>query len=90
MRTSAASAGFSCRRPSCSGSERHSAATPRTISCTRFEGKGSFRDLLLADTRVAAALGADELDRLLDPSANTGLAGPFVDRVVREARKLAS
>src|SRR5260370_10550905 len=55
-----------------------------------FEGKGSFRDLLLADPRAAAALDGDELDRLLDPTAYTGLAGAVVDRVVREAPKLAA
>src|SRR5207247_2325447 len=53
-----------------------------------FDGKGSFRERLLADPRVAAALPGDELDQLLDPAAYTGLAGPFVDRVVREARRL--
>src|SRR3989449_4998647 len=55
---------------------------------TAFDGKGSFRELLLADPRIAAVLPRDELDRLLDPAAYTGLAGPFVDRVVREARRL--
>ena len=38
--------------------------------------------------RGRAAPNPDELDRLLDPAAYTGLAGPFVDRVVREARRL--
>jgi len=54
------------------------------------EGKGSFRELLLADPRAAGALGAAELDRLLEPTAYTGLAGAFVDRVVRAAKTLAS
>jgi adenylosuccinate lyase len=53
-----------------------------------FEGKGSFRDLLLAEPRVAASLSAAELDRLLDPTGYTGLAGIFVDRVLAEARGL--
>ena len=53
-----------------------------------FEGRGSFRELLLADARVRAALDAEDLDRLLDPAAYVGLAGSFVDRVVREARRL--
>ena len=53
-----------------------------------FEGRGSFRDLLLADPRVAGALPEGEIDRLLEPTAYTGLAGTFVDRVVREARRL--
>lgn len=54
------------------------------------EGKGSFRELLLADPRAAGALDAAELDRLLEPTAYTGLAGAFVDRVVRAAKTLAS
>ena len=53
-----------------------------------FDGRRSFRERLLADPRIAAALSGDELDRLLDPTAYTGLAGPFVDRVVRGARRL--
>jgi adenylosuccinate lyase len=53
-----------------------------------FEGKGSFRDRLLADTRVASALGPAELDMLLDPRRYTGLAGSFVDRVVAAAARL--
>ncbi|MGH7417191.1 MAG: adenylosuccinate lyase [Candidatus Rokuibacteriota bacterium] len=54
-----------------------------------YEGQGRFRDLLLADPRVAPALGAAELDRLLDPAGYTGLAGAFVDRVLADARKVA-
>ncbi len=53
-----------------------------------FEGRGSFRELLLADPTVAGALPAGEIDRLLEPTSYTGLAGTFVDRVVREARRL--
>lgn len=53
-----------------------------------FEGKGSFRELLLADARIASALPAEEIDRLLEPTSYTGLAGTFVDRIVREARRL--
>ena len=53
-----------------------------------FEGRGRFRDLLLADERVAKALTAADLDALLDPAAYTGLAGSFVDRVVARARAL--
>ena len=52
------------------------------------EGRGRFRDLLLADARVAAAIAPDELDRLLEPAAYIGHAGAFVDRVVRAARRL--
>jgi adenylosuccinate lyase len=54
-----------------------------------FEGTGRFRELLLADERVASALAPAELDALLDPAAYTGLAGRFVDRVVAQARALA-
>ena len=53
-----------------------------------FEGKGRFRDLLLADPRVARALTAADLDALLDPAAYTGLSGQYVDRVVKEARRV--
>lgn len=52
-----------------------------------FEGKGRFRELLLRDER-ASLLGGEELDRLLDPANYTGLAAAFVDRVVKEARRL--
>lgn len=55
-------------------------------SIAAFEGRGNFRDLLLGDRRVSTVLSASDLDRLLDPGAYTGLAGPFVDRVVAEAR----
>jgi adenylosuccinate lyase len=58
------------------------------VAMAAFHGGASFRDRLLADARVAAALSPDELDRLLDPVAYVGLAGAFVDRVVREARRL--
>lgn len=54
-----------------------------------YEGQGRFRDLLLADPRVAPALDAAELDRLLDPAGYTGLAGAFVDRVLADARTVA-
>jgi len=53
-----------------------------------YDGKGSFRDLLLADPRVTSALARDELDRLLDPGRYTGQAGAYVDRVVGAARAL--
>jgi 3-carboxy-cis,cis-muconate cycloisomerase len=41
-----------------------------------------FSELLLADTRVNAHLSREDVDRLLDPSRYTGLAGAFVDRVL--------
>ncbi|HEU5321116.1 MAG TPA: adenylosuccinate lyase, partial [Methylomirabilota bacterium] len=53
-----------------------------------WDGKGSFRELLLADARVAAAIAPAELDALLDPARYTGLAGVFVDRLVARARAL--
>lgn len=53
-----------------------------------FERKESFRDVLLRDARVAAAISPAELDRLLDPGRYTGLAGAFVDRVVADARRV--
>lgn len=53
-----------------------------------YDGKGTFRDLLLADARVTSALAPEDLDRLLDPAAYTGHAGAYVDRVVSAARAL--
>ncbi len=52
------------------------------------DGRWSFRDVLLADPRVAGTLPAGELDRVLDPARYTGRAGAFVDRVLAEARRL--
>lgn len=57
-------------------------------SMAAYDGKGSFRDLLLADPRIAAGVTADDLDRLLKPDGYVGLAGEFVDRVVQDARRL--
>lgn len=54
-----------------------------------FEGRGSFRDLLLADARVSAVLSVVELEEMLRPEAYTGLAAVFVDRVLAEVRKIA-
>jgi len=53
-----------------------------------FEGKGRFRDLLMQDPEIATALSPDELERLLQPAAYTGLAGAIVDRIVAEARRV--
>jgi 3-carboxy-cis,cis-muconate cycloisomerase len=58
------------------------------VAMKAVDGLGSFRELLLADPRISAALTPEALDELLDPAAYTGLAGAFVDRVVREARRL--
>lgn len=52
------------------------------------DGKGTFRELLLADARISAALPPAELDALLDPAAYTGHAGVFVDCVVASARSM--
>ena len=41
-----------------------------------------FRDALMGDPRVAAVLGEEELDRLLDVQGALGRAGELVDRVV--------
>ena len=41
-----------------------------------------FRDALMGDPRVAAVLGEDELDHLLDVKGALGRAGELVDRVV--------
>ncbi|MGH8998617.1 MAG: pyridoxal-phosphate dependent enzyme, partial [Acidimicrobiia bacterium] len=49
-----------------------------------------FRAALLASHDVTAALGADELDAALDPAADTGSAGAYVDRVVRRSGSLAT
>lgn len=53
------------------------------------EERRRFRDVLLADPRVAAHLTADALDALLDPERYTGLAGEQVDLVLRAARSSA-
>jgi adenylosuccinate lyase len=48
-----------------------------------FNTRIPFREVLLADKTVAAHLSADDVDRLLDPSRYTGLAGQMVDGVLR-------
>lgn len=52
-----------------------------------FEGRGTFRALLLREPRVAAAITDKELDALLDPARYTGLAAVFVGRVIGDARR---
>lgn len=49
-----------------------------------FEDGDAFRDKLLADPRVAAALSPDDLDALLDPAAYTGLSAALVDAVLAD------
>jgi adenylosuccinate lyase len=55
-------------------------------SMAAFEGRRAFKDVLLADPRITAAVTADEVDGLLDPARYVGLAARFVDRVVAAAR----
>jgi adenylosuccinate lyase len=43
-----------------------------------------FRQALADDPAVAGRLSSAEIERLLDPRRYTGLAGPFVDRVLAE------
>ncbi len=47
-----------------------------------FNHREPFREVLLRDAIVAAHLDAADIDRLLDPSHYTGLAGQMVDRVL--------
>lgn len=56
------------------------------VRTAAFAGPDGFRDALLADPEIAARLTPDALDALLDPTADLGLAGPQLDRVIAEAR----
>lgn len=47
-----------------------------------FEQGGSLKDALLAQPQVADKLTEQEIDRMLDPHAYTGLAEHFVDQVL--------
>ncbi|PIW28800.1 MAG: adenylosuccinate lyase [Rhodospirillales bacterium CG15_BIG_FIL_POST_REV_8_21_14_020_66_15] len=47
-----------------------------------FEKNLVFRDLLLQDGRVTAAMSAEDLDAILDPARYTGLSAEMVDRVL--------
>ena len=47
-----------------------------------YEQERPFADVLKANAHITLHLSAAEIDRLLDPSDYTGLAGLFVDRVV--------
>ncbi len=49
------------------------------------ESRRPFRETLLENPVVTEHLSADEIDRLTDPSQYTGLAGVFVDQVVKHA-----
>jgi 3-carboxy-cis,cis-muconate cycloisomerase len=55
-------------------------------SMTAFERKQRFKDVLLADPRIAGTVSAAEVDALLDPAAYVGLSAEFVDRIVASAR----
>ena len=46
-----------------------------------WEGKGGFRDLLLAEPGVAEALAAADLDAALDPARFVAGAGPVFERL---------
>jgi len=46
-----------------------------------WEGKGGFRDLLLAEPGVAEALGERALDAALDPARFVAAAGPVLERL---------
>ena len=46
-----------------------------------WEGKGGFRDLLLAEPGVAEALSEPDLDAALDPARFVAGAGPVFERL---------
>ncbi|HYJ73649.1 MAG TPA: adenylosuccinate lyase, partial [Actinomycetota bacterium] len=46
-----------------------------------WEGKGGFRDLLLAEPGVAEVLAAADLDAALDPARFVAGAGPVFERL---------
>ena len=46
-----------------------------------WEGKGGFRDLLLAEPGVAEALSGPALDAALDPARFVAGAGPVFERL---------
>ncbi|HSV42387.1 MAG TPA: adenylosuccinate lyase, partial [Methanomassiliicoccales archaeon] len=50
------------------------------------EGKGSFRDMLLKDEKVAKLLTEEELDEVMDPTNYVGKAPELTDMVVKKAK----
>ena len=54
------------------------------VCMAAFEADRPLREALLAHPRIGAELGAEEVDRMLDPHGYTGMAGEFVDRVLAE------
>lgn len=59
------------------------ASSMRAIAAQR-----PFRDELLATAEVVEHLSHAEIDRLLAPESYVGLAGIFVDRVLRETEEV--
>lgn len=57
----------------------------RELADEALESGATLRDAIVADPELSAALGADELDALLDPTTYVGLDGPLVDAVIDEA-----
>ncbi len=56
-------------------------------SMTAHEENISLKEVLSRDTEVTTHLTLETIDELLDPRRYTGLAGTFVDRVARAARR---
>jgi hypothetical protein len=54
----------------------------RQVSMQAATGKASFRDLLLAEGKIAKLMTAAEIDEALDPANYVGHAGEIVDRVL--------
>ena len=53
------------------------------VAMQSFEQRAPFAELLKQHPTVSAHLSADTIDHLLDPVQYTGLAGEFVDRVLK-------
>ncbi|RJG06690.1 3-carboxy-cis,cis-muconate cycloisomerase [Noviherbaspirillum cavernae] len=57
-------------------------------ACHRASQSGQhLREVLLSDSAISAELSAQDIDRLLDPSAYLGQAGAFVDRVLQSRQR---
>ena len=57
------------------------------LSMRSLEENIPFRDILLADEQICSAVGADELEKLLDPSTYLGSAPQTVERVLAWAEQ---
>ncbi|MFK3984689.1 3-carboxy-cis,cis-muconate cycloisomerase [Micromonospora sp. NPDC050397] len=66
----------------------HDAVARAVAESTQVGSRLTFRDALLSDPEIGARLGADELDRALDPHRWLGSAGVLVDRAVARHREL--